>query len=116
MDVATAFSRFYKFSSANNDADALMWAYRQIMKRKEERKIIIVLSDGCPAGSWSGGSSSDNLKYVAKMIQLDKGVELYGVGIQSNAVQNYYENFKVLQSSEDINNTLFSIIKEGVKR
>jgi len=116
MDVATAFSRFYKFSSANNDADALMWAYRQIMKRKEERKIIIVLSDGCPAGSWSGGSSSDNLKYVAKMIQLDKGVELYGVGIQSNAVQNYYENFKVLESSEDINNTLFSIIKEGVKR
>ena len=116
LDVATAFSRFYKFSSANNDADALMWAYRQIMKRKEERKIIIVLSDGCPAGSWANSNSGDNLKYVAKMIQMDKGVELYGVGIMSSAVKNYYENFKVLEGSEDINNTLFSIIKEGVKR
>jgi len=93
-----------------------MWTYRQIMKRKEERKIIIVLSDGCPAGSWANSNSGDNLRYVAKMIQMDKGVELYGVGIQSSAVKNYYENFKVLEGSEDINNTLFSIIKEGVKR
>lgn len=116
MDIATAFSRFYKFSSANNDADSVMWAYRQLKKRKEQRKILIVLSDGCPAGSWGRGSSSSNLKFVTDFIQKEREIELYGVGICSNAVETYYENNKVLHGPEAINNTLFEIIKQGVKR
>lgn len=117
IDIATGFSRFYKFSSANNDADALMWAYNQTRKRKEERKIIIVLSDGCPAGTWTWRASShSNLRHVTDHIHRDKEVELYGVGICSNAVENYYENCKVLNDPSEINRTLFEIIKEGAKR
>jgi hypothetical protein len=113
IDIAVGFSRFYKFSLANNDADAVMWAYNQLMRRGEERKILIVLSDGCPAGSWAG-SGSANLKYVTKTIQKEGKVELYGVGIMSSAVTTYYENCKVLNDPSEINRTLFNIIKEGV--
>jgi hypothetical protein len=113
--IADRFSKFYKFSSANNDADALMWAYRQILARKESRKLLIVLSDGCPAGSYSYGSSHANLVKVAGDIEKGKRVELYGVGIQSDAVEEYYTNHKVIDDPKEINRVLFDIIKEGVK-
>jgi cobaltochelatase CobT len=114
-DIATGFSRFYPYSSGNNDADAVMWAYNQCKRRKEDRKILIVLSDGCPAGSWMGGNSDANLIHVTTHIQKEGEVELYGVGIQSDAVETYYENCKVLNNESQINRTLFEIIKGGVK-
>ena len=114
LNIAENFSKFYKYSSANNDADAVMWAYRELLKRKEERKILIVLSDGCPAGSWRG-SSHTNLTHVTECITRGGRVELYGVGIESSAVRAYYPNCKVLNNSDEINSTLFEIIKEGVK-
>ncbi len=111
--IAENFSKFYKYSSANNDADAVMWAYYELMKRKEERKILIVISDGCPAGHWSG-SAHANLEFVTKLIEKHNDVELYGVGIKSTAVENYYTNFKILHETSEINSTLFEIIKQGV--
>jgi hypothetical protein len=110
--LAENFSKVYKFSSANNDADSVMWAYRQLLARKEQRKILIVLSDGCPAGSYTGSSHS-NLKAVTKAIEMGGRVEIWGVGICSDAVSEYYTNHKVLHSSAEINNTLFDIIKQG---
>lgn len=115
LDIATGFSKFYKYSSANNDADAVMWAYNQIRKRKESRKILMVLSDGCPAGTWMRGCGSSNLSYVTNHIQTEGKVELYGVGIQSDAVKTYYENVQVLEDETQINRALFEIIKGGVK-
>jgi hypothetical protein len=114
-DIATGFSRFYKFSSANNDADAVMWGYNQLLKRKESRKILIVLSDGAPAGQWAG-HGRDNLRHVCKTIEREGKIELWGVGIQSDAVSNYYKHHQVLHDSSEINNTLFTIIKEGAQR
>lgn len=114
-EIAKRFARFSAYTSANNDADALNWAYHQINRRPEVRKILIVLSDGCPAGSWCG-SSGDNLKFVCKQIEKSGRVELYGVGIHSNAVKTYYKNYRVLQGPNEINNTLFNLIREGDKR
>jgi cobaltochelatase CobT len=114
-EIAHRFAKFRAYTSANNDADALHWAWQQIRKRRETRKILIVLSDGCPAGSWAG-SSYDNLHYIVDAITKEKSVELYGVGIHSNAVEKYYPNFKVLDGPEQINETLFNLIKDGDKR
>jgi cobaltochelatase CobT len=112
QNIAENFSKFYKYSSANNDADAVMWAYNQLMKRKEDRKILIVLSDGCPAGAWAG-HGSDNLKHVCQTIEQEGEIELYGVGIKSEAVRSYYSKYRVLNDEHDINATLFNIIKDG---
>ncbi len=116
-EIAARFSKFYSYSSANNDADSVMWAYHQLLKRKEKRRILIVLSDGAPAGGWGGyGGSHANLKHVTKSIEQAGHVELWGVGIQSAAVSEYYKHNKVLHTTEEINSTLFDIIKEGAKR
>jgi len=116
MDIATSFSKFYKYSAANNDADAVMWAYNQLKPRKEERKILMVLSDGCPAGEWQYGSAHQNLRHVTKHIEKQGDIEIYGVGICSNAVKTYYTNTRVLQGPEEINTTLMNIIKDGAYR
>lgn len=112
-EIARRFAKFYHYTSANNDADALHWAWKEIASRKEARKILIVLSDGCPAGQWGRSSPSTNLKYITKQIEKEGRVELYGVGIISDAVESYYTNCKLLDSAEQINETLFNIIKEG---
>jgi hypothetical protein len=113
--IAERFAKFGRFSSANNDADSLMWAYNQLIPRKEERKILIVISDGCPAGQWAG-TGHNNLQHVAKSIEKEGKVELYGVGVKSKAVKTYYSNYKVLEDEHDINKTLFDIIKAGAYR
>jgi len=113
-EIALRFAKFRKYTSANNDADSLHWAWHQLRKRTEERKILIVLSDGCPAGSWIG-RGYDNLHYVVDAITRDGGIELYGVGIHSDAVKKYYPHYKILNSPDEINATLFNLIKDGDK-
>jgi len=113
QDIADSFSKFYKYSSANNDADAVMWAYNQLKNRDEERKILMVLSDGCPAGSYGMSSGHSNLQHVTKTIEKEGNIELYGVGICSDAVRTYYSNTRVLNGPEEINTTLMNIIKDG---
>lgn len=113
-EIAKRFVKFNWYTSANNDADALNWAYHELKRRREERKILIVLSDGCPAGSWSGHGGS-NLKYLTRQIEHDNKVELYGVGIHSEAVKEYYTNYRVLANAEEINNTMFNLIRGGDK-
>ena len=112
-EIARRFADFYRWCSANNDADAVNWAYHELLKRKESRKMLIVLSDGCPAGSYGSTSGYDNLKYVTNYIESAGRVELYGIGINSSAVESYYTNVKVLEDAHDINDTLFNIIKDG---
>jgi hypothetical protein len=111
-EIAKRFGRFRDFTSGNDDADAVNWAWHQILRRKEKRKILIVLSDGAPAGAWKG-HAADALELVTKSIERDGRVELYGVGICSNAVEDYYTNWKYLKDPSQINETLFNLIKEG---
>lgn len=112
-EIAKRFAKFYYWTSANNDGDSVHWAWQQILKRKEHRKILIVVSDGCPAGSWKSASGHSTLQYVTKTIEQDGRVELYGVGVNSDAVSTYYTNHKVLKSADCINETLFQLVKEG---
>ena len=116
-EIAKRFAKFKGYSSGNDDADSVNWAWHQILKRKESRKILIVLSDGAPAGAWKG-HSDDALRHVTKAVEKDGRVELYGVGVCSQAVKRYYTNWRYLKSPDQINETLFNLIKEGdnVKR
>jgi hypothetical protein len=113
-EIATRFAKFYHYTSANNDADAVNWAYHQISKRKEKRKILMVLSDGAPAGSWKGGAH-DALQLATSIVQADPKVDLYGIGIQDESVKLYYDNYRVVWDVHDINEALFNVIKDGDK-
>ena len=79
----------------NIDGEAILWAFNRLKKRKEERKILMVISDGAPVDDStlsvnSGDFLEKHLKKVVKMIQDNKDFEILAIGI-GHDVSRYYE-------------------------
>ena len=73
----------------NLDGEAVMWAAHRLAARHERRKVMFVLSDGYPAGSRDNAQGNQYLKdSIARII--DAGIEVYGIGIESGAVEQFY--------------------------
>ena len=70
----------------NIDGEAVLWAYNRLKKRKEERKIIMVISDGAPVddSTLSVNSPSyleQHLKKVVQWIENNSDIEINAIGI-----------------------------------
>ena len=79
----------------NIDGEAILWAYNRLKKRKEERKIIMVISDGAPVddSTLSVNSPSyleQHLKKVVQWIENNSDIEINAIGI-GHDVTNYYQ-------------------------
>ena len=79
----------------NIDGEAILWAYNRLKKRKEERKIIMVISDGAPVddSTLSVNAPSyleQHLKKVVQWIEKNSDIEINAIGI-GHDVTNYYE-------------------------
>ncbi len=84
----------------NIDGEALKWAYNKMSKRKEERKILMVISDGAPVDdSTLSTNSSDyletNLKNVVKWIEAKTNIELLAIGIGHDVTRYYNQAIKI---------------------
>lgn len=86
---------------SNVDGESVEVAARRLLARKEAGKIMIVLSDGYPAAAGSRGDLEQHLIRVVKDVQ-KTGVKVVGIGIQSNAVERFYEKHMVLNKVEDL--------------
>ena len=70
----------------NIDGEALSWAFNRIKKRKEERKILMVISDGAPVDDStlsvnSGDFLEKHLKKMVKFIENKSETEILAIGI-----------------------------------
>ena len=108
----------------NIDGEALKWAYNKILKRKEERKILMVISDGAPVDdSTLSTNPSDflenNLKQVVKWIEKNSSVELLAIGI-GHDVTRYYDKAIKIADVQDLGdvmiNQLTDLFSEDKKR
>ncbi len=84
----------------NIDGEALKWAYGKMFKRKEERKILMVISDGAPVDdSTLSTNSSDyleaNLKNTVKWIENKTDIELLAIGIGHDVTRYYKQAIKI---------------------
>jgi hypothetical protein len=94
----------------NADGDALLYAYDIMRKRPESRKIIISISDGNPADSFSGCPAT-LLKQAIDMIRTTD-VELYGVGAQHRNVHLFYgDDSVVIDNLDELNECILNIAK-----
>jgi cobaltochelatase CobT len=108
----------------NIDGEALKWAYNKILKRKEERKILMVISDGAPVDdSTLSTNPSDflenNLKQVVKWIEKNSSVELLAIGIGHDVTRYYNKAIKIadVQDLGDVMiNQLTDLFSEDKKR
>ncbi len=107
----------------NIDGEALKWAHNKILKRKEERKILMVISDGAPVDdSTLSTNSSDyletNLKDVVSWIQKKSYIELLAIGI-GHDVTRYYENAIKITDVHDLGDVMINQLTDlfsGKKR
>ena len=96
----------------NIDGEALKWAYNKIFKRKEKRKILIVISDGAPVDdSTLSTNPSDflenNLKQVVKWIEKSSSVELLAIGI-GHDVARYYDKAIKIADVQDLGDVMIN--------
>ena len=100
----------------NIDGEALKWAYSKMAKRKEERKILMVISDGAPVDdSTLSSNTSDylesNLKKVVKWIENNSLVELLAIGI-GHDVTRYYEKAVKIADVQDLGDVMINELTE----
>lgn len=77
--------------AGNIDGECLQYAAQRLGKRMEKRKVMIVLSDGMPAGDMAG----PHLKWVVEDLT-KHGIECIGIGIEDDSVRDYYPKHVVL--------------------
>ena len=74
----------------NADGEAVLWAAMRLLPRQEDKKVLIVLSDGEPATLGNSGLQSAFLKWVVKAVQ-DTRILIGGLGLGDGAtVEKYY--------------------------
>ncbi len=100
----------------NIDGEALKWAYGKMSKRKEERKILMVISDGAPVDdSTLSTNSSDyletNLKHMVKWIENKSNIELLAIGI-GHDVTRYYSRAVKITEVQDLGDVMINQLTE----
>ena len=96
----------------NIDGEALKWAFNKMNKRKEDRKILMVISDGAPVDdSTLSTNTSDyletNLKKTVKWIENKSNVELLAIGI-GHDVTRYYNKAVKITDVQDLGDVMIN--------
>ena len=89
----------------NIDGEAISWAFNRLKKRKEERKILMVISDGAPVDDStlsvnSGDFLEKNLKKVVKFIESKSEIEILAIGIGHDVSRYYNKAIKITDVQE----------------
>ena len=89
----------------NIDGEAISWAFNRIKKRKEERKILMVISDGAPVDDStlsvnSGDFLEKHLKKMVKFIETKSDVEILAIGIGHDVSRYYSKAIKITDVHE----------------
>ena len=96
----------------NIDGEAITWAFNRIKKRKEERKILMVISDGAPVDDStlsvnSGDFLEKHLKKIVKYIEDKTEIEILAIGI-GHDVSRYYNKAIKITDVNDLGDVMIS--------
>jgi cobaltochelatase CobT len=94
----------------NIDGEALMWAHSRLIARSEERRILMVISDGAPVDDStlsvnSGTYLERHLRQVINWIETRSPVELIAIGI-GHDVTRYYSRAVTIMDAEQLGGTM----------
>ena len=94
----------------NVDGEALSWSHDRLLKRPEERKILIVISDGAPVDDSTLSANREDfldnhLREIITKIENDSPIELQAIGI-GHDVTKYYKNALTINRAEELGEVL----------
>ena len=89
----------------NIDGEAISWAFNRLKKRREERKILMVISDGAPVddstlSTNSGDFLEKHLRKVVKFIEDKSDIEILAIGIGHDVSRYYNRAIKITDVNE----------------
>ena len=89
----------------NIDGEAISWAFNRIKRRKEERKILMVISDGAPVDDStlsvnSGDFLEKHLRKIVKFIETKSDIEISAIGIGHDVSRYYNKAIKITDVNE----------------
>ena len=94
----------------NIDGEALLWAHNRLIARAEDRRILMVISDGAPVDDSTlsvnhGGYLEQHLRKVIEMIETRSPVQLVAIGI-GHDVTRYYKRAVTIMDVEQLGGTI----------
>ena len=94
----------------NIDGEALLWAHSRLIARPEERRVLMVISDGAPVDDStlsvnSGSYLEKHLRQVIAFIENRSPVELVAIGI-GHDVTRYYQRAVTIMDAEQLGGTM----------
>jgi len=94
----------------NIDGEALLWAHARLLARPEERRILMVISDGAPVDDStlsvnSGSYLERHLRQVIGWIEAKSPVELAAIGI-GHDVTRYYSRAVTIMDADQLGGTI----------
>ncbi len=100
----------------NIDGEALMWAHNRLIGRPEQRKILMVISDGAPVDDSTlsvnpGNYLEQHLRRVIQWVEDYSPVELVAIGI-GHDVTRYYKRAVTIVDAEQLGGTMMDKLSE----
>jgi cobaltochelatase CobT len=94
----------------NIDGEALLWAHSRLLARQEDRRILMVISDGAPVDDStlsvnSAGYLEAHLRRVIEWIETKSPVQLVAIGI-GHDVTRYYRRAVTIMDAEQLGGTI----------
>ena len=99
----------------NIDGEALIWAYQRLIARPEERRIMMVISDGAPVDDSTLSANGAHileahLRHVIAQIESRDKIQLLAIGI-GHDVTRYYRRSVMIRHVDELGSVLLSKIE-----
>ena len=100
----------------NIDGEALDWAYQRLLGRTEQRRILMMISDGAPVDDSTLSVNAGNylerhLRYVIEEIENRSPIELIAIGI-GHDVTRYYRRAVTIVDAEELGGAMTEKLAE----
>ena len=100
----------------NIDGESLLWAHQRLIGRSEQRRILMVISDGAPVDDSTLSVNPSNylerhLRQVIEYIENHSPVELLAIGI-GHDVTRYYQRAVTLVDAEQLGGAVMEQLAE----
>ena len=100
----------------NIDGEALDWAHKRLLGRSEQRKILMMISDGAPVDDSTLSVNAGNylerhLRYIIEEIETRSPVELIAIGI-GHDVTRYYRRAVTIVDAEELGGAITEKLAE----
>ena len=104
----------------NIDGEALDWAHQRLLGRPEQRKILMMISDGAPVDDSTlsvnpGNYLERHLRYVIEEIETRSPVELIAIGI-GHDVTRYYQRAVTIVDAEELGGAMTGEARRTLRR